>query len=488
MYRKRNVYGIAILGVLILFLISLFFRGYNMDEGVIAGHAYYLNKLGIVKSELYAGYGFGWEFRQYHYHKLFVLLGAGVIRVVGFALTNLRLISLFATAITAMFIIKLIKRIYKEDRYLIFLLFLVLFLFHHLVFTFSFYYRPETMVMCFGTLSFYWFYRWKKSHSDKISADLIISGVFTGLATLTHLNGLIFFIPPLFYLLYRRKFAYFIVYGSIAGVISLLYFWDINSVAEFERFSEQFFQDPNLIKKKAHFFLKGLEEHKRFFHSEKEAIFSVLLFMSLLLGGKENFKNNRFLLFYAGSLIFGLAFLSHGTTPKYGLLYLPLLVLLVVNSLYFIFKKKNKTSQYIMLVLVFLFFGIHSWRNIEQMATHYDLQERNKEIAEAIPERNVKVMAHETFVFDQIDNFTIRGPIAFHHHYKKFHPEEKITIEKFFSFSESNGNRYLIIDKKMDDSNFYVSSDGQELPEIIGQYKQIAAKDEFFVYQLKDSD
>ena len=146
---------------ILLFIVSLFYRQFNIDEGVIAGHSFYLNKLGFVKSELYACYGYGWEYRQYHYHKLFVLLGAIIIDFLGFSLTILRLIPLAASLGTTILVYKYIKSLKEINSIIIFPLFVIFYIVHCHIFCFSFWFRPEVVVMFFGFASFYLFNKWR---------------------------------------------------------------------------------------------------------------------------------------------------------------------------------------------------------------------------------------------------------------------------------------------------------------------------------------
>ena len=88
-YRLILLYTLAI--IILVYILSLFYRASNGDEGILAEQAYWLAKIGYVKSELFTNLGFGWEYIQYHYHKLFIWLAALITNIFGFNLYLLRL-------------------------------------------------------------------------------------------------------------------------------------------------------------------------------------------------------------------------------------------------------------------------------------------------------------------------------------------------------------------------------------------------------------
>lgn len=78
---------------LLIYFISLPTRRPNEDEAILAEHSYTLLREGVVKSYMFEGMGLGWEQKQYHYHKLFIFLGALFVEPLN--IVNLRAISFF---------------------------------------------------------------------------------------------------------------------------------------------------------------------------------------------------------------------------------------------------------------------------------------------------------------------------------------------------------------------------------------------------------
>ena len=75
----KRYFSLAVFTLILgFFICSLPQRLPNEDEAFIAGHAYFYDQLGFVKSDLDGGYlegEYSWDKRQYFYHKLFVLTG-----------------------------------------------------------------------------------------------------------------------------------------------------------------------------------------------------------------------------------------------------------------------------------------------------------------------------------------------------------------------------------------------------------------------------
>ena len=127
--------------ITLLFLISLYQRVPNEDEAIIAEHGFYLNQLGYVKSDLYAGYGYGWnwEDRQLYYHKFFVLAGSFLSSIFGFHIYTFKTVSLLFAFIFFFYFYKYIKEFEKkQDTTIYFLFATALLLSNYLFFNHSF--------------------------------------------------------------------------------------------------------------------------------------------------------------------------------------------------------------------------------------------------------------------------------------------------------------------------------------------------------------
>jgi hypothetical protein len=466
----------------LFFLLSLYQRQPNEDEAVIAGHVYSFNKLGYVKAELYAGYGYGWDIRQYHYHKLFVLSGALLSSVFGFHIYTFKSVSLICTILFLVYFYLYIRDFEKQfNTKTFFFLASSLLLFNALFLEYSFMYRPEIMVVCLGFISFYYI---MKGIRDSKLIWFILAGAFSGLSAFTHLNGLIFSVAGFVLLITRKKLIPLVLFSIFAGLFTLLYFYDIHSIEELKELYVQITHDPNVVEKSP-LIISLLNEHMRFFWSPKEFIFSVLFFVALIFTFRDLRKTHSGLLIYMLTLVVSLGLLAHGKTAKYGLYYYPFMTVIIV--FYWLNRKRySKYLKYSMNILLLVYVGIHGYYNIKLFSERIDIAKHNEELAELIPEKNVKVSAPGTFAFDQIKNYTIRAEIAFDHHYNVFKPEEDKTVGKFFDFSKKLGDQYILIDKQTNTKKFILNHrfDTLDMNDTINDYELIAKKDNVYVFRL----
>ena len=178
------------------FLFGLYFRTIHGDEPILAEQVLSFQKLGFVKAELFDGMGKGWELRQYHFHKFFILLGVLVTKIFGFNIWVLRLVSLFSFIGLIFLFFKYLKTIKAESKHL-FVIAMIVLLANFTVFEYAFLFRPEIMIATLGFLSFLLLHQFIQS--EKIWL-LIGSGAVAGFCAFTHLNGLSFILTgSLFY-------------------------------------------------------------------------------------------------------------------------------------------------------------------------------------------------------------------------------------------------------------------------------------------------
>lgn len=133
----------VLLSLIIFYFYSLFHRTVNGDEAIIAEHAYWLNKIGFVRSQMFDGLGLGWENREYHYHKLFVLIGALMFHFFGISLFALRFISVVFTFIGLYFMALYSKEKSEHPKKYFFLVSASILLLNFTFYNYSFIYRPK---------------------------------------------------------------------------------------------------------------------------------------------------------------------------------------------------------------------------------------------------------------------------------------------------------------------------------------------------------
>ena len=152
------------------------------------------------------------------------------------------------------------------------------------------------------------------------------------------------------------------------------------------------------------------------------------------------------MLIYFLTLVVALGLLAHGKTTKYALNYYPFMILMITPYLFTINKLKIYL-KYTLLIILFGFISVHNYFNIKLVTQNIAIAEHNQHLATLLPEKNVKISAPSIFVFNQITNYTIRGPIASDHYYQIFEPQKPQSTEKYFRFAKKNGDKYIIIDR-----------------------------------------
>lgn len=479
--NKRLVLIILIILLSLINILSIHSRFPNGDEGLIAESAYNLNKLGYAKSEIWAGLGMNWEIRLYLYHKGLSLMGSWIIDLLGYSLAHFRLISVFFFLLF-IFLYSRYFKIHSQNNYPgIFLLALLILLLNNVFCEYSFIYRPEIVHLTLGFACFFSI-DWSLRKDNYYLSGL--AGILAGLAVFTHLNGLVFIVAGLVTYLFNKRYKELVIFGIFAGLFSLLYLFDVTSKEAFSDFIVQLINEPSLGSKERSPFLSIFKEHMRFFNSEKEAVFSVLFFISLAVNFKyirQNYRN--FLLMGLGS-IFGLAIISHSQTNKYALLYYPFMAFVIALS-FIRFKEFTKFYNISFMILFSIFVVIHSYKNVKLLSKRIDIAERNSEIMANIPEESTSVTAFEAFVFDEIDNHTIHGHIAFTFFYVKNYPEYVHTTADYFAFADSLNDRYVIIDLQLQSDPVFnfISENNMQVGDEIYNFRLIVDKDQYYIFK-----
>ncbi len=480
-YLKRNWPFVLFVLICLAWFISFYHSVPNEDEAVIAGHSYFFNKLGYVKSDLYAGYGYDWQTRQYFYHKFLVLTGAFFSSLFGFNIYVFKSISAISTIVLFFYIYRYIKEFYNtyNTRNFFFLTAIIL-LWNDLFFQHSFMYRPEIMVVTFGFISFY--YLKKGLHTNKYPYYML-SGSLAGLSAFTHLNGLIFCIAGGVFLLLKGKIKQVLIFSIFGIIFCALYFFDIHSITDFNKLVLQITNDPNVIER-VNPFISLLKEQMRFFWNIKEISFSLIFLVPLIFSFKKLKNTNLDLLIYLGLLIISLGMLANGKTTKYALNYYPFMALVIADFMLNI-RWHNIKLQYGFILLFLFYFITQGFYNIEYFKQRIDINRRTKYISSLIPEKNVKVSAPSVFVFNQITNYTIRGEVAYDHHHLVFTPTEKETVKKYFQFAEDHGDKYIIIDKLLNTRKFILNSeiDTLKINDHFNEYRLRAKQDSIYIFQ-----
>jgi len=439
---ERKVSVPLVLVLTFLLLASLFRRTMHIDDAWLAEYAYWLNKSGHIKSELFRGFE-NYEYQIFVCHKLFLIQGAALIKYFGFNLYILKSISLLYSLIAIAFVLAYFNKVVDlKNVWLHFLVFLAIFLANPCFFEYAFVFRPEANVMTFGLISFYFL---NQGLNDSKLGCILISAFFAGIAVLTHLNSVIFISAGLLILLFEKRYSYFCVFAFVACLLSSFYFYDILLSNKFEIFFRQLKNDPALESEDFIWYtyiLNIIKEHERFFHSPKEILFSVLLLMVVGYNFKYLVTMHKRLSLFTLFLVFSLAVVAHGKTSKYMFIYLPFLCILIVIGLANM-QKIGFNRRWANYLLGFYFVGSSFQNSIFIDWKSPSISEQSSQVMKIIP-RGSKVLVPFKFIFNEISNYQMQG----HHVYRFFEQTGQYYEHKFnpFLISEYFRNEYIVID------------------------------------------
>ena len=284
-------------------------------------------------------------------------------------------------------------------------------------FNFSFIFRPEIPVAATGLLSYYFLHKFQ---SKKNTYFLLLSAFFAGCSALFHLNGLFFIFSGFTYLIFNKQKKNSLIFLVTSGIITLFYFLNITSIEDLNKFIYQFTNDPNLSNDDFSFFQKIIQlfkEHQRFFHSPKEIILSILFFFLLIINYKVTFKENKSLIQYTLILLLFMSVIVHNKTDKYIVLYLPFFIL---NIVYFLKQNnENKLIKNLKVFLITMYFVLNWIFNFNLIFKNDNLLENNSFYSSKLEKKNVIVLSHENFVFNEIKNFKIVSYLCFELYQKR---------------------------------------------------------------------
>jgi hypothetical protein len=471
--------------LLSLFILSLFFRRFNGDEGIIGEWAYWLAKNGKAASLLYSDFLGEKAHAITIFHKFYTYILSIIIRIFGFRLFPMRMLSLLAFCGLIYLIHKYLKEEKMSFKPLWFII--LLFLIHPLAFNFAFVARPE---MLMALLSFGVFFLLEKFISTNNWNYALMAGALAGLSFFTHLNGIAIIAAGGIFLLFFFNWKAVLTYGITALLFAQLFIIDIPG--GYSGFLNDLLLSPDVSENKftiINFLIKMGEEHKRFFHNAEMAVFSILFLVAAGFTIKQHWKENRSVLLFFSLLVLCLSAFTHGKTSKYLLYYLPFMVLIIINSVNYMIELRQKRLLAIIFLLGIISGGFSIYSYLSEREYFLNIQDRNQAMATYIP-KGKTLLAHDGFVFGQIENYQLRSPIIFfftHPDFKQDAPDARL---EYFAFAKEKNYDYVGIDMRLerDEVRKFIGFEGLNKNDTLGDFVLEVKSPDFLIFHNRKNN
>lgn len=380
-----------------LALATLGGRVEDFDDAWFAEQSYWLLKNGHVRSEFFRGM-LGWEHQLFVYHKLFVWIGAGLMWLTGISVYGSKLISLLFGFLWLIYNFLYFRR----KGQLLGSWWSALLLFSNGLFIeYIFVNRPEVMVATLGFISFYYL-------TSTTRHQWIWGAIAGGLATLTHLNGLIFLMAGGLWLLTKQRWAEALGWGIIGSVVLSFYFTDVITQNAWAVWWHQFHNDPatrSVFDWQAKLDIM-FSLHELLFHSEEEVALSLLLIACTWFGRKhlQALKNEWQ---YGLLLMASFALITKSNFWYYYVLFLPIATVFIANLLIMSNLKKGWLS--VLLIGYCLVGVVKVGKMLYLNYTTPALVRANQNLTRYLPKTHVRVLAPLSFFYNQVEHYDIQG-------------------------------------------------------------------------------
>ncbi|HEX3006117.1 MAG TPA: glycosyltransferase family 39 protein, partial [Bacteroidales bacterium] len=344
----------------------------------------------------------------YVYYKLFVFAGTGLIWLFGWSIWPLKIfifcVYLFFLVIYRNWLKNTIG--FNTHQQLLTLFFLAT---TPIMIDQTFTFRPEIPMMLLGFLSFMFLLR-SRNRDELLYAAL--AGLFAGLSFLMHLNGNAIVVTGGVFLLSYKKYKAVLLYGLIAGLISITYFFDL---ANYESMSQFLYQLKNwpiniykdIDKNTSGFILEKVEgllqEHQRFFWSARVYSVSVMFFICLIFGFKE--LRNKFPSFLRLFLIFVLCLnlLGGFIAERYLIYYFPFMAFIIGFTLYHYLQAPSKFFRIAAIIVLLFHLSTICIRFEKVSKRNYNPAVAHNNILKDVP-RQSRILAPWEFIYNEIED------------------------------------------------------------------------------------
>lgn len=440
----------------VVFMLSTSNRHIYIDDAFFGEQAYWLAKDGVVKTVTLVDF-LETDNRLMSYHKLHIWTTALIIKIFGWSVTPVRLATLLIYIIFLFVFNRYVLQVFNHQAKNIALYSMFLFIVNPLLVLLAFTARPEIWVMALGFVSYMLIdlvlNEHYKNQNNRKTIKIILSGIFAGLAFLTHLNGLIFLVAGFLLLLINRTWKFVLLFFISGFFVSCLYFIDLLNPDNFLLWKYQLMNWPdNNITNYGTNNIKGFvmsvlyklsEEHMRFFWGYKVWGISSFFFLSLIIGFKHLWKNFKNLLIYLLILILTLNIAGSQIAERYLIYLFPYMVIISSLTINFLMNTNNK--YFVKFIFVLLFF----LQLVTLTISFEDIFKRNaphveitSEIMSHIP-TDKRVLAPYSFVYNSLESYKLVSFKAFE--YYRVYNGGKLTQDEAYDRAIELNIEYIIL-------------------------------------------
>ena len=471
------IYYLAISGLAFLFACTLPHRIEHFDDAWFAEQVYWLLKDGWVRSEFFRGLNF-WEDQLYVFHKAFIYVQAPILYLSGFSVIGAKTTPLLF-ALMGLGLLLYYFRGQGEAQALA----VALYLGCGTLVLFSFDNRPETMVMALGFASYVVMSGRRAGYGSWLAA-----GGLAGLAALTHLNGLVYVVAGVAYLVMQRGWRPALAFALTGGFVTSLYFLDAVLNGQLERLVYQFIHDP-VTSSNQHLASKVevmLSYHHTFFHSEGELPLSLVLILVLVVLSLRPATRRslspaaQYLLLLLG--IFWL--LTKSNTSYYYLLFVPFIVVVLTEYLVGAAAHWLPWQRAVVMSLLALYPAgavLRAYNLLKENQTYPPTEVENARLAAYMPKQGSRIIGPLDLFFGQMENYRIHS-LTYYSYINKKDYHNQLSLDSFFALAAQDSAEYVVTDHRHLNYVYLVPANA---PARIGHYERVFRDDWHSVYRRR---
>lgn len=437
---------------LVIFTLSLWKRYVHADELWFAEMSYYLAKTGVVKMASIRGV-LGLDQQIFPFHKLHIFIGAAIVSLFGWSVYYFKIFTLLVYM--GFFYVFYKFYLANSEKYTsnqIWLASLIILTSPALV-NYGFLYRPEILIMTLGFLSYFLLNKFLQQGKYQW---VWVSGILAGLATLTHLNGMVFLVAGVIMLGFFKRFKAVLIFGFFGLLVSSIYTYDLWGEGNFEVFMMQikywpqhsFEENVNFTGPLSFiqtFFIKFITEHKRYFRTEVISVLSGLFLLSLFVSYRSLLKSHKSLLIFSLTLMVSLALLGSHKVPRF-LIYLYPFMAIIISG--FLLKLRDYNWLWLKIVIIL---GIAAQLAISGKV-FYNIFQRNGDFSQAhrvmmekVPDPEARILGPWDVIFNEIGKYDLVTYYTYEFYIEK--EKKEFSQQQILKKIAEDSIEYIILDK-----------------------------------------